>query len=242
MLSQLDDTQLGSLIATVEKLESRVCALDERVRALDEYIRERADPAPLLSAELTAVKLEDVPRGVCGSPAPESLVDLTGGRGKDKKRKYGAIKDRKVVPGSSTAPRSTVEEVAKAFYAATSGKSSGMSQRNGWQHDNKKKWRKIKKAEVAELMKRVSSETAERVNNSKSFKGCFYAVIDRENMSRSGVYPKWLEAEHVKKSAGSGYAKFGTKQESIEGALEELNDMIEHYNSMCSMQKEKQWE
>ena len=54
-------------------------------------------------------------------------------------------------------------------------------------------------------------------------------------MARSGVYPKWLEAEHAKKSAGSGYAKFGTKQESIEGALEELNDMIENYNSICSM-------
>ena len=54
-----------------------------------------------------------------------------------------------------------------------------------------------------------------------------YAIIDRENMARSGVYPKWLEAEHVKKLAGSGYATYGTKQESIEGALEELNDMIE---------------
>ncbi len=43
-------------------------------------------------------------------------------------------------------------------------------------------------------------------------------------------------------SAGSGYEKYGTKQESIEGALEELNDMIENYNSICSMQKEKQWE
>ena len=47
-------------------------------------------------------------------------------------------------------------------------------------------------------------------------------------MARSGVYPKWLEAEHVKKSAGSGYATYGTKQESIEGVLEELNDMIEN--------------
>ena len=101
----------------MEKLESRVCALDDRVRALDEYIRERADPAPLLSAELTAVKLEDVPRGVCGSPALESLVDLTGGRGKDKKRKYGAIKDRKVVPGSSTAPRSTVKLYGSSVYS-----------------------------------------------------------------------------------------------------------------------------
>ena len=64
-------------------------------------------------------------------------------------------------------------------------------------------------------------------------------------MARSGVYPKWLEAEHVKKSAGSGYAKYGTKntkQESIEGALEELNDMIENYNSIFSMHKDKQWE
>ena len=49
--------------------------------------------------------------------------------------------------------------------------------------NNKKKWRKIKKAEIAELMRRVPGETAERVNNSKSFKGCFYAVIDRENMT-----------------------------------------------------------
>ena len=29
------------------------------------------------------------------------------------------------------------------------------------------------------------------------------------------------------------------KQYSIEGALEELNDMINQYNSICSMQKEK---
>ncbi len=66
--------------------------------------------------------------------------------------------------------------------------------------------------------------------------------LDRENMARSGVYSKWLEAEHVKKSAGSGYAKYGTKQDSIEGALEELDDMIHHYNSICSMQKEKHQE
>ena len=79
-------------------------------------------------------------------------------------------------------------------------------------------------------------------NRSKKQKGCFYAVIDRENMARSGVYSKWLEAEHVKKSAGSGYAKYGTKQDSIEGALEELDDMIHHYNSICSMQKEKHQE
>ena len=88
-------------------------------------------------------------------------------------------------------------------------------------------------------MGRVPGETAERVEGSKSFKGCFYAAIDRENMARSGVYSKWLEAEHVKKSAGSGYAKYGTKQDSIEGALEELNDMIKHYSSICGMQKEK---
>ena len=90
--------------------------------------------------------------------------------------------------------------------------------------------------------RRLASRQAERIEGSKSFKGCFYAVIDRENMARSGVYSKWLEAEHAKKSAGSGYAKYGTKQESIEGALEELNDMIENYNSICSMQKDKQWE
>ena len=59
--------------------------------------------------------------------------------------------------------------------------------------------------------------------------------------ARSGVYSKWLEAQHVKES-GLGYAKYGTKQETIEGALEELNDMLNHYNSLCGMQKEKQWE
>ena len=37
-------------------------------------------------------------------------------------------------------------------------------------------------------------------------------------------------------------AKYGTKQESIEGVLEELNDMIGNYNRICSMQKVKQWE
>ena len=51
-------------------------------------------------------------------------------------------------------------------------------------------------------------------------------------MCRSGVYPNWLNAEHVKKSA-SGYGKYGTKQDCIEGALEELETMIEHYNHNC---------
>ena len=32
------------------------------------------------------------------------------------------------------------------------------------------------------------------------------------------------------------------KQESIEGVLEELNDMIGNYNRICGMQKVKQWE
>ena len=113
--------ELGSLVATVERLATMVCALDEcvraldeRVRALDEHVRELSAPAveaplimtptlnagplptsvveappaaaPLPSAELTAVKLEDVPLGESGSPALGSLVDLTGGSGKDKKR------------------------------------------------------------------------------------------------------------------------------------------------------------
>ena len=43
-------------------------------------------------------------------------------------------------------------------------------------------------------------------------------------------------------SSGLGYARYGTKQDSIEGALEELNDMLNHYNSLCEMHKEKQWE
>ena len=59
-----------------------------------------------------------------------------------------------------------------------------------------------------------------------------HMVLDREIMCRSGVYPNWLNAEHVKKSA-SGYGKYGTKQDSIEGALEELETMIEHYNHNC---------
>ena len=57
-------------------------------------------------------------------------------------------------------------------------------------------------------------------------------------MTRSGVYPKWPEAQYVKDS-GLGYARYGTKQDSIEGALEELNDMLNHYNSLCEMHKEK---
>ena len=65
--------------------------------------------------------------------------------------------------------------------------------------------------------------------------GCQGSVLidaDCEGMSRSGVYPNWLNAEHVKKSA-SGYGKYGTKQDCIEGALEELETMIEHYNHNC---------
>ena len=71
------------------------------------------------------------------------------------------------------------------------------------------------------------------------------ANIARRAPQRAGrrkrVYPKWLDAEYVKR-AGLGYAKYGTKQDSIEGALEELNDMIKHYNSICGIQKEKQRE
>ena len=65
-----------------------------------------------------------------------------------------------------------------------------------------------------------------------SHKGNFYAVLDREDMNRSGVFPNWLDAEYVKKSA-SGYGKYGTKQDCIEGALEELDTMIKHYNLIC---------
>ena len=81
-------------------------------------------------------------------------------------------------------------------------------------------------------MARVPAETAAKIAGSASHKGNFYAVLDRENMCRSGVYPNWLNAEHVKKSA-SGYGKYGTKQDCIEGALEELETMIEHYNHIC---------
>ena len=36
-----------------------------------------------------------------------------------------------------------------------------------------------------------------------------------------------------------GYAKYGMKQDNIEGALEELDDMIKHYNTIafCVMHK-----
>ena len=46
------------------------------------------------------------------------------------------------------------------------------------------------------------------------------------------VYSNWLNAEYVKKSA-TGYGKYGTKQDCIEGALEELDTMVEHYNLIC---------
>jgi hypothetical protein len=57
-----------------------------------------------------------------------------------------------------------------------------------------------------------------------------------------GLGPEWPAPTGLQTAltAGSGYAKYGTKQDSIEGALEELNDMINNYNSDCSMQKEKQ--
>ena len=37
---------------------------------------------------------------------------------------------------------------------------------------------------------------------------------------------------HMAQSA-SGYGKYGTKQDCIEGALEELGTMIKHYNLIC---------
>lgn len=55
-------------------------------------------------------------------------------------------------------------------------------------------------------------------------------------MSRSGVYPNWLDAQYVKETA-SGYGKYGTKQERIEGALEELDTMVKHYNGICGVKK-----
>ena len=35
------------------------------------------------------------------------------------------------------------------------------------------------------------------------------------------------------KKSASGYGKYGTKQDCIEGALEELDTMIKHYNLIC---------
>ena len=63
-----------------------------------------------------------------------------------------------------------------------------------------------------------------------------------ESLGSIGLSGNKLRPSALADRAGSGYAKYGTKQESIEGALEELNDMIENYNGICSMQKEKKWE
>ena len=93
-------------------------------------------------------------------------------------------------------------------------------------------WHEISLQEVSEMMARVPAETAAKIAGSASHKGNFYAVLDREDMNRSGVFPNWLDAEYVKKSA-SGYGKYGTKQDCIEGALEELDTMIKHYNLIC---------
>ena len=35
------------------------------------------------------------------------------------------------------------------------------------------------------------------------------------------------------KKSASGYGKYGTKQDCIEGALVELDTMIKHYNLIC---------
>ena len=59
--------------------------------------------------------------------------------------------------------------------------------------------------EVSEMMARVPAETAAKIAGSASHKGNFYAVLDREDMNRSGVFPN----------------------------LEELGTMIKHYNLIC---------
>ena len=62
-----------------------------------------------------------------------------------------------------------------------------------------------------------------------------YDLIHEMSSSSSFMSVAVAEAnatEYVKKSA-SGYGKYGTKQDCIEGALEELDTMIKHYNLIC---------
>ena len=141
------------------------------------------------------------------------------------------VNDYKGEGGSVSAPRSAVQEAARAFHAACKGASVASAGRPA-ADETPAWWHEISLQEVSEMMARVPAETAAKIAGSASHKGNFYAVLDREDMNRSGVFPNWLDAEYVKKSA-SGYGKYGTKQDCIEGALEELDTMIKHYNLIC---------
>ena len=198
-----------------------------------------------------------VPGGVKPRAAEPATIDLTGGKKKKdkalsklkkverekteikakgtKKRKVRdseqKVNDYKGEGGSVSAPRSAVQEAARAFHAACKGASVASAGRPA-ADETPAWWHEISLQEVSEMMARVPAETAAKIAGSASHKGNFYAVLDREDMNRSGVFPNWLDAEYVKKSA-SGYGKYGTKQDCIEGALEELDTMIKHYNLIC---------
>ena len=193
--------------------------------------------------------------GVKPRAAEPATIDLTGGKKKkdkaklkkvdrekteikakgNKKRKVRdseqKVNDYKGEGGSVSAPRSAVQEAARAFHAACKGASVALAGRPA-ADETPAWWHEISLQEVSEMMARVPAETAAKIAGSASHKGNFYAVLDREDMNRSGVFPNWLDAEYVKKSA-SGYGKYGTKQDCIEGALEELDTMIKHYNLIC---------
>ena len=189
--------------------------------------------------------------------AEPDTIDLTGGKKKGKTKSKQPKVDREKTENKSRgnkkrkerdaerrtndfkgegdnapAPQSAVQEAARAFHAACKATSMESARRSVADGLPATWWHEITQHEVSEMMARIPAETAAKIAGSASHKGNFYAVLDRENMCRSGVYPNWLNAEHVKKSA-SGYGKYGTKQDCIEGALEELETMIEHYNHNC---------
>ena len=54
------------------------------------------------------------------------------------------------------------------------------------------------------MMARVPAETVAKIAGSASHKGNFYAVLDREDMNRSGVFPNWLDADGICQEVGIG--------------------------------------
>ena len=119
-----DNEKVENLEGAVKDLAVTISELDGNVRQLMEAVT-GADATPVARAKTAGVKLEDGLSVEDDPPAQEKVVDLTGGGGKDKKRKHGVMKERKTVPGNSMAPRSAVEEAAKAFHAARMGKRRG---------------------------------------------------------------------------------------------------------------------
>ena len=229
------------------------------IASLSKALETRLGPGDVADA-VGKVMVEPVePRDEMLRSAEPDTIDLTGGKKKgktkskhqkvdrektenkprgNKKRKERDAERRtndfKGEDDNPPAPQSAVQEAARAFRAACKAASMESTGRSGSAADGLPAglWHEITQPEVSEMMARIPEETAAKIAGSASHKGNFYAVLDRENMCRSGVYPNWLNAEHVKKSA-SGYGKYGTKQDCIEGALEELETMIEHYNHNC---------